>query len=171
MSRTQKSAPTTGEATASSVPGPEAPVTTEQRIEEIHNRVVLNRTAEVNGMLELLGSSRRLMWTNFLAGLARGVGFFLGVSIVGAVVLGILALVVDRSFKALGSDITLKSAVTSAYYKFAEIQDLIAEAQRDIDSARAKLRQIPQLHPGLPPLPATAPGPETSGPPEPAPPR
>ncbi len=145
-------------------PGGGKALSTEEQIEEIHRRVVVRTTADVQGLTDLLSSRRKLMWSNFLAGLARGVGFFLGVSIVGGVVLGVAALTFDHAFAALGlKDVTLKRAVTSAYEKYVEIQDLIGDAQKNIDKARAQMKT-------LPPPGSVAPAPDGSAPaPSPAP--
>lgn len=43
--------------------------------------------------LELLLDKRRLMWNNFLAGLAKGVGFGLGLSVLAAVLIYLLVMV------------------------------------------------------------------------------
>ena len=58
--------------------------------------------AEFQDYLELLGNNRRMLWVNFMAGLARGVGMFLGGGIVGTVVLGILIAVVAWGLHHLG---------------------------------------------------------------------
>ena len=41
------------------------------------------------GLSTFVRSTNRLFWTNFLMGLARGIGFVIGMSIVGAVVVGL----------------------------------------------------------------------------------
>jgi len=41
------------------------------------------------GLSTFVRSTSRLFWTNFLMGLARGIGFVIGMSIVGAIVVGL----------------------------------------------------------------------------------
>ncbi len=41
------------------------------------------------GLSTLVRSTGRLFWTNFLMGMARGIGFVIGMSIIGALVVGI----------------------------------------------------------------------------------
>jgi len=83
-----------------------------------------------HGLLQILGSRRKLMWINFVAGLARGVGFFLGVSLLGGIFLGVTAIVFDKAAQTLGyRDVSLKQVVQAAVHKFQEIQDYVAEAQ------------------------------------------
>lgn len=115
-----------------------------ERVRAVHERVVTTTTSEALALVELLGSTRRLAWVNFVAGLARGLGLFLGVSIVGAVLVGVSAFVFDKAFATLGlKDITLKSTVTSAYQKYVEIQDLIADAQKKVDTAKREMQALP----------------------------
>ena len=45
---------------------------------------------EWQNYLDILHKPRRLIWLNFLAGLSRGVGLFLGGGLLGTVVLGLL---------------------------------------------------------------------------------
>ncbi len=116
---------------------PDEPLTIEARIEEIHRRVVLRGGSELTGMLDLLGNRRRVMWVNFLAGLARGVGFFLGVSLLGGVLLGLFALFFDKATETLGfKDLTVKQAVRAAYMKFDEIQHDLEEVRAELAAAR-----------------------------------
>jgi hypothetical protein len=60
-------------------------------VEEIKNLLLARRTSEALDLIDLLRSKRRLMTTNFVLGLFRGIGLFLGLTIVGALILGILA--------------------------------------------------------------------------------
>lgn len=96
------------------------------------------RALELSALLEILGSSRKLLWVNFLAGLARGVGFFLGVTLVGALLIGILATLFDHAARTLGfRDITLKDAVRAAVVKFEEIRGEVESVQREIAGGKA----------------------------------
>ncbi|MBM3984964.1 MAG: hypothetical protein FJ296_04620 [Planctomycetes bacterium] len=103
------------------------------------------RALELSALLEILGSSRKLMWVNFLAGLARGVGFFLGVTLVGALLIGILATLFDHAARTLGfRDITLKDAVRAAVVKFEEIRGEVESVQREIATGK---RAAPEAEP------------------------
>ena len=62
------------------------------KVDEIRNLLLVRRTAESLDLVDLLRSKRRLMFSNFLLGLFRGIGFFLGFGIVGGLLLGILVL-------------------------------------------------------------------------------
>ncbi|MFH1706682.1 MAG: DUF5665 domain-containing protein [Planctomycetota bacterium] len=58
------------------------------------DRIALTRAekaslADMAGLAEFLSSKRRMFWTNFLMGMGRGVGFAVGLSIVGALFVGI----------------------------------------------------------------------------------
>src|SRR5262245_46201579 len=99
------------------------PVTHEQRMEQLYERLVVPSASELSGLMDLVNSRRNLMWVNFLAGVARGIGFFVGVSLLGAVAVGILAFTFEKTARTLGfRDLTLKQAVRAAYMKFDEIQ-------------------------------------------------
>jgi hypothetical protein len=45
--------------------------------------------ADMAGLAEFLSSKRRMFWTNFLMGMGRGIGFAVGLSIVGALFVGV----------------------------------------------------------------------------------
>jgi hypothetical protein len=97
------------------------------------------RALELSALLEILGSSRKLLWVNFLAGLARGVGFFLGVTLVGALLIGALATLFDHAARTLGfRDITLKDAVRAAVVKFEEIRGEVESVQHEIAAGKAE---------------------------------
>jgi hypothetical protein len=109
---------------------PVAEQTLEEKVEDIHHQLVSRRGAELLGMLEIIRSRRKLMWLNFNAGLARGVGFFLGVTMIGALVLGGVALAFNAAAHWLGySDVTLEQAVTSTVRRFSELRELVEEAR------------------------------------------
>jgi hypothetical protein len=97
------------------------------------------RALELSALLEILGSSRKLLWVNFLAGLSRGVGFFLGVTLVGALLIGVLATLFDHAAQTLGfRDITLKDAVRAAVVKFEEIRGEVESVQREIATGKSE---------------------------------
>ena len=97
-----------------------------------------HQALELSSLLEILGSSRKLLWVNFVAGLARGVGFFLGVTLVGALLIGILATLFDHAARTLGfKDITLKDAVRAAVVKFEEIRNEVADVQKELAEQRS----------------------------------
>lgn len=71
--------------------GPEDRDTLMSRLND--NVVRLSMRLEQMNLAELIDVSRRpfrLMWLNFLAGLARGVGFFLGAGVMGAITLALI---------------------------------------------------------------------------------
>ena len=75
-----------------------------ERVDELRNLFLVRRTAEAADLVDLLRSKRRLMLSNFLLGLARGVGFFLGVTIVGGLLLGAVALAFGWVDKAMNAE-------------------------------------------------------------------
>ena len=100
------------------------------------------------GLLEILGSRKKLMWINFVAGLARGVGFFLGVSIVGGLLLGATAIAFDKTAETLGfKDVSLRQVVQATFLKFQEIQDYIEEARRAKEKADAEFEARGEAYP------------------------
>jgi hypothetical protein len=116
---------------------PPEPETLEDRVKAIHSQLTNKISTEANGLLEILGSRRRLMSVNFLAGLARGVGFFLGVTLIGALVLAMIAFFFNTAAERLGyKDITLEGAVRSAVAKFSQIQDIVGEAKAELEDAQ-----------------------------------
>jgi hypothetical protein len=82
------------------------------------------------------------------------VGFFLGVSILGAVVLGLFALFFDKATATLGfKDLTMKQAVRAAYIKFDEIQHDLDEVKSELSEARKEASK-PESENGAPQPPA-----------------
>ena len=80
------------------------------RVGKLHDRIATQTKSEVNGLFELLGSKRRLLLVNFMAGLARGAGFFLGVTLIGGLIIGALAFFVDTTTRFIGmNDVTFRS--------------------------------------------------------------
>jgi len=67
----------------------------DEKLDEIRETLAIRRSAENVDLLHMLTSKRRLIWSNLILGVTRGVGFFLGMTIFGALVLGILALSLD----------------------------------------------------------------------------
>ena len=129
--------PPAREAAREAAEEPAEPETLETRVKAIHAQLTGKISAEANGLLEILGSRRKLMWVNFLAGLARGVGFFLGVTLIGALVLAGLAFFFNTAAERLGyKDITLESAVKKAVAQFTEIQKIVGEAKSDLEEAQ-----------------------------------
>lgn len=107
------------------------------------------RALEVTALLEVLGSSRRLLWVNFLSGLARGVGFFLGVSLVGGLLLGMAAIVFDKTASTFGfEDLSLKDVLRAVVVKFEEVRQKVEEVQPELAA-----KQHPPLDEPPPPGP------------------
>jgi len=101
------------------------------------------QTADLSALSELVGNRWKLMWLNFLAGLARGVGFLLGASLVGALLLGLLATLFDKTAETLGfKDLTLKEAVRATVIKFEEIRHDVEDTQAELAAERAKQRAM-----------------------------
>jgi len=137
MARKKKAHKQTQHQARSSDEAPAEPETLEDRVKAIHAQITGKISAEANGLLEILGSRRKLMWVNFLAGLARGVGFFLGVTLIGALVLATLAFFFNTAAQRLGyKDITLESAVRQAVAQFTEIQKIVGEAKNELEEAQ-----------------------------------
>ena len=56
-------------------------------VKQMPNKALrLQRRREVEQYITYLASPGRILWTNFLAGMARGVGFGVGVAILGAII-------------------------------------------------------------------------------------
>ena len=151
-------------------PPPAEPLSTEDKLEEIHRRLVRDRHAELYGMLESLGNRRRMMWLNFNAGLARGVGFFLGVTLIGALLLGGLALAFNWAVVRLGfADVTLEKAVRAAVRKFEEVQRIVDQTHEEVQ-AEVRVDERGQVSP-YPDQPLPRPEEHFALPPQPDPPR
>jgi hypothetical protein len=89
-------------------------------IEEIKNLLLVRRTSEALDLVDLLRSKRRLMTTNFILGLFRGIGFFLGVTIVGALILGMVAL----TFSWIESILGLEEGTAKSY-----LQEVVGQGE------------------------------------------
>jgi hypothetical protein len=151
------------------IPPPPVPHTLEEQVEEIHERLVRDRHSELYGLLEVLGNRRRMMWLNFTSGMARGAGFFIGVTMVGALLLSGVALAFNAAASHLGfKDLTLEQAVRAAVKKFEEVQHIV-EKTREEETAGTRIDD-PNAHPAPPDIDAPKPQ-EGAIPPLPEPPR
>ena len=113
-------------------PPPPKPHSLEEQIEEIHERLVRDRHSELYGVLDILGNRRRMMWLNFTSGIARGAGFFIGVTMVGALLLSGVALAFNAAASKLGfKDLTFEQAVRSAVKKFEEVQSIVEKTKQE----------------------------------------
>jgi hypothetical protein len=111
---------------------PEKPESLEDRVSLMYDRFMTRSAGEVNGMFEMMGSRKRLIWINFLAGLGRGVGFFLGVTLIGGLVIGATAFLLDKTAATIGlKDVTFASMVRSVYSKFEEVQHVISNIESE----------------------------------------
>jgi len=88
-----------------------------KQVEEVKSLLLIKRTTEALDLLDLLRSKRRLILANFLIGLFRGIGLFLGMTIVGALLLGIVVFVTSRAESILGLE---KGSVEKAYRNIIE---------------------------------------------------
>lgn len=113
------------------------------------------RALEMTALLEVLASSRRLLWINFLAGLARGVGFFLGASLVGGLLIGVLAVLFDKAATTIGfHDLSLKDVVRAVVVKFEEIRLEVESVQQELkDKQRPPDTPPAETEISLPPVP------------------
>ena len=101
------------------------------------------QASELAALSELLHSRWKLMSINFLAGLARGVGFFLGASLVGALLFGMLSTAFDATAHRLGfPDMTLKDLVRATVVKFEELRQDAKESEADLKE-KAQTEQPP----------------------------
>lgn len=120
-------------------------------MDEIHQRFVRDRGGELFGMLEILGNRRKLMWINFNAGMARGVGFFMGVTLVGALLLAAIAFAFNAVVGYMGfKDITLEDAVKAAVRKFNEIEKIATEAEEEVKTEEVQRQEMDRLAPPEP---------------------
>ena len=132
---------------------PAEPASLEKKIDELHERLVRDKHSELYGVLDILGNKRRLMWLNFLAGLARGVGFFLGVTLIGALLLAGVAFAFNRIAESMGfKDLTFEQAVRAAVVKFEEVQEIVQETEAELQAGEA-VPPPAQPAPGEPPAP------------------
>lgn len=71
----------------------------DQQLKSIAKRF---KRVDLGGYTGLLRSPRRLIWLNFLGGLARGFGFAVGATLLGALFLLILFRVADLNLPVVG---------------------------------------------------------------------
>ena len=147
---------------------PPKPHSLEEQIEEIHERLVRDRHSELYGVLDILGNRRRMMWLNFTAGMARGAGFFIGVTLVGALLISGIALAFNAAASRLGfKDLTFEQAVRSAVKKFEEVQSIVEKTKQE-EAGAAHMDSQQPTHPDLEMQPKPQ---EGALPPQPEPPR
>lgn len=70
-----------------------------RKLDEMATQMENIRIAEY---VEILKNPRRLFWTNFMAGIARGIGMAVGFTILGAVVVYFLQMVVKWNLPVIG---------------------------------------------------------------------
>ena len=100
------------------------------------------RALQTSALLEILGNSRRLLWVNFVAGLGRGIGFFLGVTLVGALLIGLTAGMFDRTAAALGfKHLTLAAAMRATIVRFEELRQEVDQTQAELAAKQAELAE------------------------------
>lgn len=66
---------------------------------------ILNRKIEdtkVKEYVELMGNTKKLLWKNFISGISKGLGYGIGFTILGAIVLIILRKVVLLNIPVIG---------------------------------------------------------------------
>jgi Domain of unknown function (DUF5665) len=63
---------------------------------------VFMEQSRLGSYVDLMNRPGRLIWLNFLAGLARGIGIFVGGGLVGAIVLLIMVRVLRETVQTLG---------------------------------------------------------------------
>ena len=118
------------------------------KVDQIHRRLVLERGTELGGLLDILGNRRKLIWLNFWSGLARGVGFFMGVTLIGALLLGALALAFNAAAGYMGfKDVTLEQAVKAVVRKFNEIEAIATEANEEVHTEAVHQQEMERLAP------------------------
>jgi hypothetical protein len=52
--------------------------------------------------IQLLNSPRKLIWTNFIAGLSRGVGLAIGFTIIASTIVAILQMIINFNLPIIG---------------------------------------------------------------------
>ncbi len=77
--------------TPSSADGGSANADIQKTLIEVKDLLNVQQTAAALDLSHLLSSRRRLMISNFALGLSRGIGFFIGLSLFGALLLGTIA--------------------------------------------------------------------------------
>lgn len=123
-----------------------------KKLDFISDTVKARLVADLASLDDFLRSTRRLLITNFLAGLARGVGFLLGVTLVGGSVVWIAAVAFDKSMEALKQDVNLDTVVEQV----AEIRSKLIYAFSEIEAPVPPPRSRPVVRP-TPTIPTGAP--------------
>lgn len=80
----------------------EGPVEIQKTLNEVKDLLNAQQTAAALDLTHLLSSKRRLVLSNFALGLSRGIGFFIGLSLFGALLLGTVAFAFDWIDDTLG---------------------------------------------------------------------
>ena len=69
------------------------------QVEELNKKI---EDAKVKEYVELMGNTKKLLWKNFISGIAKGVGTAIGFTILGAIVLIILRKIVLLNIPVIG---------------------------------------------------------------------
>ncbi|MDD5686253.1 MAG: DUF5665 domain-containing protein [Elusimicrobia bacterium] len=69
---------------------------TDQQYEHISKQVKNMVTCEFRDILDFVKKPWKLIWANFLIGVARGVGLLLGMTIIGAIVVTLIILILHK---------------------------------------------------------------------------
>lgn len=76
------------------------------RIKKLKKQVdIFNRKieeAKIKEYVELMGNTKKLLWKNFISGISKGLGYGIGFTILGAIVLIILRKVVLLNIPVIG---------------------------------------------------------------------
>lgn len=75
----------------------------ERKIDNI-NKILTKSNLE--DMAQILGNTKRMLWKNFLAGISRGIGIAIGVTILSAILLYILQKIVILNIPIIGDYIS-----------------------------------------------------------------
>lgn len=79
--------------------GKESKLTLQDRIDQLATNMEKMKLAEY---VELLGDTKRLLWVNFISGIARGLGIAIGFTILGAILLYFLQKLVVLNLPLIG---------------------------------------------------------------------
>lgn len=69
------------------------------QVEELNKKI---EDAKLKEYVELMGNTKKLLWKNFISGIAKGVGTAIGFTILGAIVLIILRKIVLLNIPVIG---------------------------------------------------------------------
>lgn len=70
-----------------------------KQVEELNKKI---EDAKLKEYVELMGNTKKLLWKNFISGIAKGVGTAIGFTILGAIVLIILRKIVLLNIPVIG---------------------------------------------------------------------